>query len=572
MATECEGKRETANDKYKLLSGPETVPNDEIRKVNAQALYVAPFPVKVLLLGETGTGKSMLARFIHEKSERKVCETVCRKVWKSLAGSKLKIMLSRMWAERTHDDAKRKEYLKNEPDAHTLVNDFENALKALNEDQKGVPLIGSGFHEINLAALPEQTVSSELFGYVEGAFTDANEHGSPGLFIQANGGTLFLDEIADCPLPIQAKLLTVIQPRRDEDGYCPCYVIPNGQEEEVRVNVRLICATNKNLEEEIKKHKFREDLYYRLKEYVIELPALWKLELLNPSSRRTELLNLSVEDGFSDDDIEALRLSISKRQWREVQQDFYRRWFIQKVLKKVNTELGKANASYKGKTLRADAQKKLLEGTFKGNYRELQSRLTQACLNAHARIMLLCDEMGVDINDGENNPFGEQSLEIIENDIPDELDSTSGNSSGKEEESPMDATYPPSTPSIGHMSNNDQQEFEEVFSSFFTPEEKECISELLGQNVCSIQSLKAVINLPGFMRVDKCASMPKRDFSDIRSFIYLIGYMEQHNEITEEDAVKKVLGPKAKMGRFQRTLLPKFGIRFLDLQFAFKGI
>ena len=175
---------EQPNDDGKLHSGPEELPNKEIENVNAKARFVAPFPVKVLLLGESGTGKSMLARYIHANSGREY-RTVCKEVWTGIKGKKLREMLA--WAA---DD----KYHKKENNGKEIADTekFEEDLGTADGDgQKGIHLEHQIFREINLAALPEQTVSSELFGYVNGAFTDANEHGSPGLFIQANGGTLF---------------------------------------------------------------------------------------------------------------------------------------------------------------------------------------------------------------------------------------------------------------------------------------------------------------------------------------------------------------------------------------------
>lgn len=544
----------------KLFSGPEALPNAKIEKVNIQALTVAQFPVKVVLLGDTGTGKSRLARYIYENSKWKECKTIRKEVWDGIKGTKLRMMLARTWAERTADDEKKEKYLQNGSVEKELIPDFEDTLK---KHPNGVPLTGSGFFEINLAALPKETISGELFGYVRGAFTDADEHGSPGLFIQANGGTVFLDEIAACPKEVQEKLLTVIQPKRDKDGECPCYVKPDGQTETVRVNVRLICATNKDLEEEITADRFSEELFYRLRDYIIRLPSLRDLELVNPQQSIADLI--SAKGDFSKEDIEEMKLDAlgtpsfvsNEEVWKPIKETFYLRWFVQKVLNEVNNMLANPNTNCKARSLASEARGKLLGFNFRGNYRELQSCLKQAWLNAYARVKLygLKDDMLIEKDDIPNE-LKHKNIEVKSEDV------TSGDCSHRHGISNK----------VGSLDKDDLSYLENQFTGLFTPTEAECISELLVQNVCSLQSLKAVINLPGFMRVDKCASMPKRDFSDIRSFIYLIGYMEQHNEITEEDAVKKVLGPKAKMGRFQRTLLPKFGICFRDLQFAFKGI
>jgi Transcriptional regulator containing PAS, AAA-type ATPase, and DNA-binding domains len=121
------------------------------------------------------------------------------------------------------------------------------------------------FVDINCAALPEHLLESELFGYVGGAFTGANKHGKTGLFEIADGGTVFLDEIAEMPLNLQAKLLRVLQERR---------IRRIGSEKSIPIDVRVIAATNQNMINCFKQNKFREDLYYRLAVFVIQLPPL----------------------------------------------------------------------------------------------------------------------------------------------------------------------------------------------------------------------------------------------------------------------------------------------------------
>lgn len=120
------------------------------------------------------------------------------------------------------------------------------------------------FVTINCAALPEQLIESELFGYEKGSFTGAFQSRS-GLFEEAEGGTLFLDEIGEMPLSTQAKLLRVLQ-----DGV----VRRIGSRHEKKVEVRVVAATHRPLEQLIKEHRFREDLYYRLNVLPIELPNL----------------------------------------------------------------------------------------------------------------------------------------------------------------------------------------------------------------------------------------------------------------------------------------------------------
>ena len=121
------------------------------------------------------------------------------------------------------------------------------------------------FIKINCSSLPEELLESELFGYKEGAFTGARRGGKRGLFQEADRGTLFLDEIGDISSKMQVKLLRVLQERE---------VMPVGSTETIPVDVRIICATNKPLEEMIEEGAFREDLYYRLNVFPLFIPPL----------------------------------------------------------------------------------------------------------------------------------------------------------------------------------------------------------------------------------------------------------------------------------------------------------
>lgn len=121
------------------------------------------------------------------------------------------------------------------------------------------------FLAINCSALPMKLIESELFGYVEGAFTGASKGGRPGKFEMANGGTIFLDEIGEMPLNMQVKLLRVIQERK---------LMRIGGSEVIPINVRIIAATNKDLSSEVEKNNFRGDLYYRLNVLNINIPDL----------------------------------------------------------------------------------------------------------------------------------------------------------------------------------------------------------------------------------------------------------------------------------------------------------
>jgi two-component system response regulator GlrR len=120
------------------------------------------------------------------------------------------------------------------------------------------------FIAINCAAIPEALLESELFGHKKGAFTGATRD-HQGLFQTANGGTMFLDEIGDMPMSIQAKLLRALQERS---------IRPVGATQQIPINVRVLCATHKNLIEEMQEKRFREDLYYRINVVNLAIPSL----------------------------------------------------------------------------------------------------------------------------------------------------------------------------------------------------------------------------------------------------------------------------------------------------------
>jgi transcriptional regulator with PAS, ATPase and Fis domain len=123
----------------------------------------------------------------------------------------------------------------------------------------------NNFIKINCAAIPENILESELFGYEDGAFTGARRGGKIGKFELADQGTIFLDEIGDMSFDMQAKLLRVLQEKEIERV---------GGNTVKKINVRIIAATNQNLQEKIKRGEFREDLYYRLNVIALELPPL----------------------------------------------------------------------------------------------------------------------------------------------------------------------------------------------------------------------------------------------------------------------------------------------------------
>ncbi|WP_299112997.1 sigma-54 dependent transcriptional regulator [uncultured Winogradskyella sp.] len=168
--------------------------SDAIARIKDMIDKVAPTDARVLVTGPNGTGKELVAHWLHQKSER----------------------------------------------------------------SKG-PMI-----EVNCAAIPSELIESELFGHVKGAFTSANKDRA-GKFEAANGGTIFLDEIGDMSLSAQAKVLRALQESRIQRV---------GSDKDIKVNVRVVAATNKDLKKEIEDGKFREDLYHRLAVILIEVPAL----------------------------------------------------------------------------------------------------------------------------------------------------------------------------------------------------------------------------------------------------------------------------------------------------------
>jgi transcriptional regulator with GAF, ATPase, and Fis domain len=160
-------------------------------------------------------------------------------------------------------------------DQITQVAPFDTAVLILGESGTGKEKIADCIHKlsprkakplvkINCATLPATLIESELFGHEKGSFTGATDKRT-GKFEQANGGTIFLDEIGEMPVDLQVKLLRVLQEKEIE---------PIGSRSSIKINVRIIAATNRNLEKEVAEGRFRLDLYYRLNVFPIELPPL----------------------------------------------------------------------------------------------------------------------------------------------------------------------------------------------------------------------------------------------------------------------------------------------------------
>jgi len=189
LVSETKILKKKVSKKYQIVGESEAIKN-----VTQMADRVAPTDARVLITGANGTGKELVARRIHDQSNR----------------------------------------------------------------------ASAPFVEVNCAAIPSELIESELFGHEKGAFTSAVKQ-RIGKFEQANGGTLFLDEIGDMSLSAQAKVLRALQ---------ESIISRVGGDKHIKVDVRVVAATNKNLSEEIHANKFREDLYHRLSVILIHVPSL----------------------------------------------------------------------------------------------------------------------------------------------------------------------------------------------------------------------------------------------------------------------------------------------------------
>jgi two-component system nitrogen regulation response regulator NtrX len=198
---------------YKMIGASE-----QINQIHELIEKVAPTDARVLITGENGTGKELVAHHLHQKSNRS----------------------------------------------------------------------STSFVEVNCAAIPSELIESELFGHLKGAFTSAIKD-RPGKFEIANGGTLFLDEVADMSLAVQAKVLRALQESKIQRV---------GGDKDIKVDVRVIAATNKNLSKEIDKGRFREDLYHRLAVILIKVPPLKNRKTDIPLLVNYFVDNLTTEQGL----------------------------------------------------------------------------------------------------------------------------------------------------------------------------------------------------------------------------------------------------------------------------------
>lgn len=179
-------------------------------------------------------------------------------------------------------DSKNKEVISNSPAMQAILKSVDilaptdSSVIILGESGTGKDVFAKYIHKhsdradkafisVNCAAIPEDLLESELFGYEKGAFTGALSKGKIGLFEAAEGGTVFLDEIGDMPIQLQSKLLRTLENKE---------IRRVGGVESIPIDVRIICATNVDLEKQVKEKKFRQDLYYRLSVFEVKIPPL----------------------------------------------------------------------------------------------------------------------------------------------------------------------------------------------------------------------------------------------------------------------------------------------------------
>lgn len=255
LVQETKKLRKKVNKAYDIIG--ESAGITEIKETIEK---VAPTEARVLVMGENGTGKELVARWIHEKSERS----------------------SGNWIE------------------------------------------------VNCAAIPSELIESELFGHEKGSFTSAHKQ-RIGKFEQANGGTLFLDEIGDMSLSAQAKVLRALQENQ---------ITRVGGDKSIKVNVRVVAATNKDLKSEIEQGNFREDLYHRLSVVVLRVP---------PLRERTDDIGMLVDH----------------------------------FLEQIAEEYGAAK-----KSIEASASKELTKNPWTGNIRELRNVVERLVIMSNDQIKL----------------------------------------------------------------------------------------------------------------------------------------------------------------------------------------
>jgi two-component system response regulator HydG len=264
--------------------------SDEAKKLEDYVRLVAPTNMSVLIIGDSGTGKEMVAKRIHDNSKR----------------------------------------------------------------------AGKAFVAVDCGAIPKEIAASEFFGHIKGSFTGA-VNDKTGHFEAANGGTLFLDEIGNLNYELQVQLLRALQERK---------IKPVGSNKEIEVNIRVVTATNENLEEAVKRGDFREDLFHRLNEFSIKVPQL--------KDRKEDLM-----------------------------------LFANHFLDKANGELEKNILGFSDEVL-----KKFEEYPWPGNLRELQNTIKRAVLLTSGKLVEV-DVLPSQI--GERTPEAEKSFGLFKNENEKEM-------------------------------------------------------------------------------------------------------------------------------------------------------
>ncbi len=248
------------------------------------------------------------------------------------------------------------------------ISDSKSSILIMGESGTGKEIFAQSIHNyssrrdepfvaINCAAIPKNLIESELFGYEEGAFTGAKKGGHPGKFEIADGGTIFLDEIGEMPIDMQSRLLRVIE----EQTVCRI-----GSTNDIVVNVRIITATNKNLNEEVKKGNFRKDLFYRLNVLPLKL---------NPLRERKEDIPLLID------------------------------YFMNRISRKLNKKKVKISKGH---------MKHLLEYKWPGNVRELENFIELIINTECIPLNVNSEDKTIEISSGYNIIEENLSLDYIE--------------------------------------------------------------------------------------------------------------------------------------------------------------
>jgi len=306
------GKIIFSNENFKFLFGK----NCNIIGINLKEIFSNSELISFLLNNEKDIskiiefreGRYLVSKFILENEQITIAIFKNLKKIEEIEKQKIKELYKKgYYAKYTFDDIiGENESFKYIKEISKKMSRSDLTVLIEGESGTGKELFASAIHNasgrrnnpfvaINLSALPESLAESELFGYEEGAFTGALKDGKKGLFEQANGGTIFLDEIGDASIKLQTKLLRVLEEKE---------IMRIGGNKIIPIDVRVIAATNKNLEDLVERGEFRKDLYYRLKVMYIKIPPLRErkddIKTLFNYFISKKNLNLKVREGFWD--------------------------------------------------------------------------------------------------------------------------------------------------------------------------------------------------------------------------------------------------------------------------------